>query len=64
MKSLIHIGADVEKLGRSLPEITKSILQILNVSAGDDVKIKALDSLSAIYQVNNTTVTNCTLTGK
>ena len=64
MKSLIHIGADVEQQKAVLPEITKSILSILATSAGDDVKCEALKTLSGAFEVKNVTVNGCTLTNK
>jgi len=62
MKSLIHIGADVEQVRKVLPDITKAILQILDSGAADNVKIKALEMLSGTFEVKNASINNCTLT--
>jgi hypothetical protein len=63
LKSLLHIGADVDQQKKVLPEITRSILQILNTSAGDVVKCKALEVLSGTFEVKNVTVHSCTFNG-
>ena len=60
MKSLLHIGADVEK---TLPNVTKSIIQILETSGGDMVKCRALEVLGAMFKVENVTVQYCTFKG-
>lgn len=59
MKSLVHIGADVEQVKKVLPNLTIAIMKILNSSAGDDVKKKALDSLTGAYEVKNNHLENC-----
>jgi hypothetical protein len=64
MKSMIHIGVDAEQTKKALPDITKSILQILGSGAGDNVKTKALEVLSGTFKVENVAITNCTLTAK
>jgi len=56
MDSMIHIGTDVKK---TLPDLTKSILQILGTNAGDDVKKTALNVLVQAFEVKNTTISNC-----
>jgi len=61
MKSLLHIGADVEK---TLPGVTKSIIQILETSGGDMVKCKALEVLGTMFKVENVMVQYCTFTGE
>ena len=40
MEKRTDIGADVEQIKKVLSDITKSILQILGTSAGDEVKKK------------------------
>ena len=62
MKSMIHVGADVETR-KVLPDITKAILQILASGAGDEVKKKALEMLSKVFEVNNTSIMNCNFAG-
>jgi hypothetical protein len=64
MKTMIHVGNDVEKIKEALPTITKSIIEILNSSAGDDVKKKALEIVSLNVEVKNVTVSNCNFTVK
>ena len=61
MKSMIHVGADVEQVKKVLPELTSSILKILASGAGDNVKMKALDMLSGAYEVKNCSISNCSL---
>lgn len=53
MKSAIHIGTDAEKLSKALPDITKNIINILNTTAGDDVKKCAIEALTKAFSVNN-----------
>ncbi len=55
----IHIGADANQTKAVLPEITKSILQILTTPAGDEVKKAALGMLSGTFEVKNCTIQNC-----
>lgn len=45
MKSVIHLGNDIDysKIKTVLPELTEGIMDILTCSAGDAVKMKALD---------------------
>ncbi len=63
MKSMIHIGADVEQTRKVLPDLTDSILKILATSAGDDVKEKALEILSGSFEVKNVSISNSNFTG-
>lgn len=58
-KSAIHIGADVDQTKAVLPELTKSIVQIITTQAGDDVKKKALEILSGSFEVKNCSVSAC-----
>ena len=64
MKSLLHIGADVDGVEKTLPKITDSVLKILGTSAGDDVKIKALDILQGTFKVENVNVINSIFNNK
>ncbi len=64
MKSMLHIGADVEQTKKVLPELTASMLKILASSAGDSVKIKALEMLSGTFEVKNIDLTGCNFTSK
>lgn len=59
MKSMLHIGADAEKLKAALPEITKSIMSIIGSAAGDEVKKAAISALSGAFTVQNVSVMNC-----
>ena len=63
MKSLMHIGADVDQTKKVLPQLTISILKIINTSAGDDVKKKALEMLSGTFEVKQCVVQNCSFVG-
>lgn len=62
MKSLLHIGHDAEKIKEALPAITKSIMEVLNSSAGDDVKKKALDIIGLNTEVKDVNVSGCVFT--
>ena len=59
MKNMMHIGNDVEKIKEALPEITKALMEILNSSAGDEVKKKAMDIIGMNVEIKNVTITNC-----
>jgi hypothetical protein len=59
MKSMLHIGADAEKLKAALPEITKSIIAIIGSPAGDDVKKAAISALSGAFTVQNINISGC-----
>lgn len=61
MKSMIHIGADAESVKKTLPDITKALLQILSSGAGDEVKKKAIEALSLTFQVQNISINGCNL---
>lgn len=60
---MLHVGADASKLKAALPDITKSLLQILASPAGDDVKRAAISALSSAFEVHNVSVTGCTFQG-
>jgi hypothetical protein len=62
MKSLLHIGHDAEKIKEAIPTINKAILEILNCSAGDEVKKKALDIIGMNVEVKNISVSGCSFT--
>ena len=65
MKNAIHIGTDVDlsKVEKTLPQITESILNIINTSAGDSVKHKALDILKGLVScdIKNTNISECSI---
>lgn len=59
MKSSLHIGADAEQTAKTLPEITKALLSILNTPAGDAVKQSAISALTSAFKVEGVSVNNC-----
>ena len=63
MKNGIHFGNDIDfsKVNETLPNLTQSILSILNTSAGDSVKHKALDVIRGFTScdITGATVSNC-----
>lgn len=50
---LIGVGKD------AVVEARKTIMTIMETTADQETKRKALDTLTALCQTNNTTVTNC-----
>jgi len=58
----VYVGVDPDKVKKALPDITKSMLQILSSPAGDEVKKKALEELSKSFSVNNSLLNNCNIT--
>ena len=58
----VYVGVDPDKVKKALPDITKSILQILSSPAGDEVKKKALEELSKTFSIDHTTLNNCNIT--
>lgn len=57
----VHIGAIAEETNKALPEITKTIMQIINSSAGDNVKNKALDIIRGTFEVRNVNLSGCNI---
>jgi hypothetical protein len=54
----IHIGASKE----SVVEAKSAIVLIMNSKNTDTVKCAALNCLSSLCSVGNTSITNCTIT--
>ena len=47
---------------KSIEQVSVEIRKILNTSAGDDVKIKALEILEKVGSVSNVSVSSCNFT--
>jgi len=60
MQTAIEIGASKE----AVKEAKVAILDIIKSQNGDDVKREALITLRTICQVNGTSISHCTFTGK
>jgi hypothetical protein len=59
-RSLIHVGATREAVEATLA----SIMQIVTSTAASEVKVAALDALTALCKVDHVTFSGCTFTGK
>lgn len=57
MEQLLSIGAKVDK--ESIEEVSSHIIKVLNTSAGDAVKIAAVNAIASALKVDNVTVSNC-----
>jgi len=53
----IKMGGNAKK---SLPALSEAIHEILESRAGDTVKLKALDTLTAVFGINNVSISGCT----
>ena len=62
MKSAIHIGNIIKK--QEQQKLVKGILAILNTSAGDEVKKKALEEHGKAFQVSGVTIADSNFTVK
>ena len=58
--SAIHIGATAP----AVQAVEKSILAVINTSAGDAVKIEAIKALAKSLSAEGATVANCNFTVK
>lgn len=59
-QSFVNIGASE----KTVQEAHKAIVDILKLARADKVAVVALRALKAACTVNNTTIHNCTFTGK
>jgi len=53
----LHIGAVVDKVAAE--RLQKFVIAVLNSSAGDAVKIAALQTSQTAFGITNTNVSNC-----
>jgi 6-phosphogluconate dehydrogenase (decarboxylating) len=64
MKTGIHVGTKAKDVRKSLPAITKAIMEVLQSSAGDTVKVKALDVIKDNFGVGQVSISNCNIKEK